>query len=220
MVGPGRLPLALVSTLHVYNHLAHIYAPIAIAVAVIVFGVFFFAALRYRRPADQAASWFEAVRLEATYAIVLVCIAGFLLYETFTAEHQVDTVANAQRPALTINVVAAKWEWAFTYPAYGITVHAGTTGNVAFWVPANQPVRFAMQSVDVIHALWLPTIRYKRALIPGATSYQTLVFPSGLEQGHCNVYCGLHHSDMIFKVNAVSQAQFVAWTRRERARPT
>jgi cytochrome c oxidase subunit II len=214
------LAFALVDTRHEYNHLASIYIPIAVGVFVLIVLATGFAVLRYRRrdPAS-AARWHEHNPLEGTYAVVLALTVAFLLYLTFTAEHRVDTVANRQRPALTIDVLGAKWEWTFSYPRYGITVRSGTVGRQPLVVPTNVPVRFNLRSLDVIHAFWIPHTRYKHDVIPGSTQVVTLAFGhAGLFQGACAEFCGLRHSDMLFNVRAVSLAAFHAWAAREAPR--
>lgn len=206
-------PLALVDTRHEYNHLASIYLPIAIGVFALIVLATAFALIRYRRrdPA-HAARWHEHNPVEGTYAAILALTVAFLLYLTFTAEHRVDTVANREQPALTINVTAAKWEWTFSYPRYGITVHSGTVGRQPLVVPTNEPVRFNLRSADVIHAFWIPHLEYKHDVIPGSTQVTTLAFTkAGLFQGECAEFCGLRHSDMLFNVRAVSPAAFEAW---------
>jgi cytochrome c oxidase subunit 2 len=81
-------------------------------------------------------------------------------------------------------------------------------------VPTNEAIRFNLDSADVIHAFWIPELRFKRALIPGKTLTATLVFTrAGSFQGQCAEFCGLRHSDMVFPVRALSRAQFTAWAR-------
>jgi cytochrome c oxidase subunit II len=207
---------ALVSTRHEYRHLFSIYVPIAIGVFAVIVIATVFSVLRYRRrPPEQAARWYEHNRLEGGYATLLALTVAFLLYLTFTAEHQVDTVANRERPVMTIDVTGAKWEWTFYYPAYRITVRSGTVGRQPLVVPTDQAIRFNLTSLDVIHAFWIPQLEYKHDLIPGSTQVVTLTFPrAGLWQGGCAEFCGLRHSDMVFNVRAVSPAQFTAWASR------
>jgi cytochrome c oxidase subunit 2 len=206
---------ALVDTSHEYHHLFSIYVPIAIGVFALIVLAAMFAVLRYRgRAPERAARWHEHNRIEGGYALGLALVVGFLLYLTFTAEHRVDTVANHERSSFTVDVTAAKWEWSFSYPAYGITQRSGTVGRQPLVVPTGQAVRFNLRSLDVIHAFWIPAVDYKHDAIPGSTQAFTLTFAkAGLFQGECAEFCGLRHSDMVFNVRAVSPAQFGAWAR-------
>jgi cytochrome c oxidase subunit II len=205
---------AVISTRSEYDHLFSIYVPIAIGVFVLIVIVVFGAVLIYRRrPPERAARWHEHNPLEGSYAVLLACVAAFLLYLTFTAEHKVDTVANQQRPAVVIDVVASKWEWTFNYPAYGITLRSGTVGRQPLVVPAGEPVRFRLTSLDVIHSFWIPALRYKHDAIPGSTQIATLSFSPGVFPGQCAEFCGLRHSDMIFTAHAVSPSAFTTWAR-------
>ena len=159
---------ALVSTRREYDHLFSIYVPIAIGVFLLIVLVVAISVVIFRRrPVERAARWHEHNLLEGSYAVLLACVAAFLLYLTFTAEHQVDTVANRERPALTVDVTASKWEWTFTYPAYGFSVRSGTVGRQPLVVPADEPVRFNLTSADVIHSFWIPALRYKHDAHPG-----------------------------------------------------
>lgn len=208
-----------VYTRSVYDHLADIYAPIAIGVFGIVIILMAFAVVRYRRrPPSAAASWRENNRLEAAYALLLVCVVAFLLYLTYSAEHKVDTVSARERPSLTVDVIASRWEWTFYYPAYGITVRSGEVGHQPLVVPTNEAIRFKLSSVDVIHAFWVPALRFKRDAFPDYTEDVTLSFGRrGVFQGQCAEFCGLRHAEMIFTVDAVSPAQFAAWAARSKA---
>ena len=219
-----RPPLtpALVDTRHEYRHLFSIYVPIAIGVFAVILLATTFAVLRYRRRApEHAARFSEHNPLEGGYALLLSLIVVFLLYLTFTAERRVDTVANEQRPALTVQVTGAKWEWTFRYPGYGITRHSGTVGRQALVIPTGEAVRFELGSVDVIHAFWIPHTDYKHDAIPGSTQVFTLDFPAaGVFQGECAEFCGLRHADMLFSVHAVSPAAFATWARAGGRGPT
>jgi cytochrome c oxidase subunit II len=213
---------ALVDTRHVYDHLLSIYVPIALGVFALIVVVVSAAVFIYRRrPPERAARWHEHNPLEGAYAVLLACVAAFLLYLTFSAEHKVERVANEERPAVVIDVVASKWEWTFGYPAYGITQLSGTVGHQPLVVPAGVAVRFRLTSVDVIHSFWIPALRYKHDAIPGSTQIATLVFRRGAFPGQCAEFCGLRHADMIFTADAVTPSRFAAWaqTRARAAAP-
>ena len=212
---------ALVDTRSEYDHLFSIYVPIAVGVfLVIVIAVAGSAVIFRRRRVEDAARWHEHNLLEGSYALMLACVAAFLLYLTFTAEHRVDTVANRERPALTVDVTASKWEWTFAYPGFGFSVRSGTVGRQPLVVPAGEAVRFNLSSVDVIHSFWIPALRYKHDAIPGSTQVVTLVFSRGVFAGQCAEFCGLRHADMIFTAHAVDRAAFAAWARSRGRGPT
>jgi cytochrome c oxidase subunit II len=207
-------PIALISTRHEYTALFAIYVPIAAGVFALVVVVVLGAVLRYhrRRPADTSRVS-ERNPLEAGYAALLTATVAFLLYLTFTAEHRVDTVSLRQTPAVTVDVIGAKWEWEFRYPRYGIVQRSGTVGRQPLVVPVNRPIRFELSSQDVIHAFWVAELRFKRDLIPGRTQTVVLSFTrTGLFRGQCAEFCGLRHSEMVFNVRVLPAAQFARWT--------
>jgi cytochrome c oxidase subunit 2 len=203
----------LVETSREYRHLFDIYVPIGLGVFGVILLVALFAVLRYRlRPPERAARWHEHQPLEGTYALLLAGTIAFLLWETFTSEHRIDTVANREPAAVTIDVIASRWEWTFYYPRYRLTVHSGTTGVGTFVVPAGEAVRFDLTSLDVIHAFWIPALDYKHDNFPASTQVTTLVFPhAGKYTGQCAEYCGVDHSEMVFDADAVTPARFAAW---------
>lgn len=209
---------ALVSTRHVYGRLASVYLPIAAGVFVLFAGAIVLAVLRYRRRAEPSRRS-EGNLLEGSYAVLLACVAGFLMYLTLSAEHKVDTVANQQRPSLVVDVVGAKWEWSFHYRGDGITRRSGFVGHQVLVVPANRAIRFNLHSQDVIHSLWVPQLRFKRDLIPGMAEHVTLTFThTGMFSGQCAEYCGVHHAEMTFRVHVLSPSAFATWLSAHRRR--
>src|SRR5436305_11604226 len=132
---------ALVSTRHEYDHLFGIYVPIALGVFAVITLLTVFAVLRYRRRApERAGRWHEHHPIETAYAVVLAGTVAFLLWETFTSEHKIDTVANHERGGVSIVVTASRWEWTFYYPAYHIPIHTGSSGDGSFVVPTGEPL--------------------------------------------------------------------------------
>jgi cytochrome c oxidase subunit 2 len=211
---------ALISTRAEYAHLFAVYVPIAVAVFVIVLLLVGVAVLR-NRDVGVPSGRNDATVLEGSYALLLVCVVGFLLYETFSAEHRVDTVANRERPSLTIDVTAARWEWAFAYPGRGITVRSGRIGHQPLVVPADRAIRFNLASQDVIHSMWIPALDFKRDLIPGYTEHVTLTFTQlGSFGGQCAEFCGEYHSEMIFEVRVLSPGRFARWLASHRTTGT
>ena len=207
---------SLISTRGQYDHLASIYLPIAAGVFVAIAATMLFAVLRYHRPRDPSQRA-ENNLLEGSYTVLLACVVGVLIWLTLTAEHRVDTVANHERPALTVDVTAAKWEWRFRYPAYGIVHRSGTAGDQPLVVPADRAIRFNLTSQDVIHAFWVPELRFKRDLFAGTVEHVTLTFTRlGRFKGQCAEFCGLRHAEMLFHVRVLAPRRFAAWLEANR----
>lgn len=203
----------LVVTRHEYEHVFGIYVPIAIGVFAAVIAITLVTVLVFRRRSpEHAARWHENNRLEGSYAVLLVCVIAFLLYVTFGAEHQVDTVSARERPQLVVNVYGAEWEWHFNYPGYGINRYSGTVGHQTLVLPTDEAIRLRLISQDVIHEFWVPELRYKHDLIPGSVQMVTVTFPTaGSFPGQCAEFCGLYHSKMTFTVQAMRPAEFERW---------
>jgi len=213
----------VVDTRHEYDRLASLYLPIAAGVVLLVLVLVLAFALRYRaREGGGAPSRIHrAPRVEGLYVLALAAVAAFLLWRTFTVEARVDGAANA-RASVLVDVTAAKWHWTFSYPGTGIVQQGGDARRPTLVVPADRVIGFHLASVDVIHAFWIPSRRFKRDATPGLPTRFTLTFPrtgTWPDGGECSEYCGLHHWQMRFDVRVVTPAAFAAWERaREAAR--
>ena len=106
--------------------------------------------------------------------------------------------------AYEIQVTGQKWKWLFTYP----NGHTDDTLHV----PKDKPVRMVINSVDVIHSLYLPSFRTKMDAVPGR--YTQLWFKAtkaGTSPIFCAEYCGTAHSDMITTVTVHDGEGFEDW---------
>ncbi len=210
-IGSAASTPALISTRHEYDSLATVYLTIAAVVFGIVVVAIVGAVLRYRRHREPSRRS-ENNLVEAAYAVFLAAVAGVLIYLSLSAEHRVDTVANRERPSLTVDVTAAQWEWSFSYPTYGITARSGVVGFQPLVVPADRAIRFDLRSQDVIHSMWIPELEFKRDLIPGYTEHVTLTFTqTGMFSGQCAEYCGIYHPEMVFRVHVMTPTTFQSW---------
>jgi cytochrome c oxidase subunit 2 len=212
-----RLPaIAVVDTRHEYSHLFDVFVPIALVVFAVVAGLIVFALIWYRRGRrDRATGRPEAPVAESLYVVVLAGIVAFLVSLTLNTEAKVDRVSSTS--ALQVEVTAAKWTWRFYYPAYGINIVSADIRPATLVVPANQIVRFRLGSLDVIHSFYIPALRFKRDAFPGKTTTFDLVFDRSRKfMGECAEFCGLHHADMRFSVEAMSTAQFGTWAEGHR----
>src|SRR5437764_8501880 len=101
---------------HEYDHLAGIYLPVAIVVFAVIALILFWFLFRYRARAGRApGERHDNVALETAYAVGLVAITVFLVANSFGTETKIDRISTAAA-AVRIDVRAAQWNWAFTYP--------------------------------------------------------------------------------------------------------
>ncbi|HEY2636182.1 MAG TPA: hypothetical protein VGI54_02240 [Solirubrobacteraceae bacterium] len=212
-------PLAAGNTRADYQHLASIYLVIAVAVAVLVLLAIVGYALRYRARAGRPAPTsrrHEAPLVEGAVVAVLVVAAAVLLVLTFHTETREDALAAT--PAVRIHAVAAQWRWRFDYRG-GVSQLGTNTRPATLVVPRGETVDFTLTSRDVIHAMWVPDLRFKKDAIPGRTNRFDMVFPQtgwfpGM--GECSEFCGLYHAQMRFDVRVLAPAAYRAWLARRR----
>jgi cytochrome c oxidase subunit 2 len=185
------VPLA-VDTRDVYDGLAGLYLPIAVAVFVAVVLALVWAVSRGGRDGSD-----EHPRVELAYAAALAVIAAVLIVATFRATDRENARANG--PVDVIQVVAGKWEWRFEHAS-------GRVETDVLTVPAGKEIEFRATSVDVIHGFWIPALKFQRQLIPGQTTTFRLTFPRAgwVTTGECSFFCGLEHARMHFSVDVVA----------------
>jgi cytochrome c oxidase subunit 2 len=84
-------------------------------------------------------------------------------------------------------------------------------------VPAHTTVVLVIQSTDVIHSWWIPSLGGKVDAVPGYTTYTWFKAPhaGALYHGQCAQLCGRQHAFMTALVQVLTPAQYVAWTQRQ-----
>jgi cytochrome c oxidase subunit 2 len=201
----------LTDTRDEFGELFSLYAPVLVATAAVVFLVVLFALVRFRRGAGRAPSpRSEAPLVEIPYALGLMVIVGVLVAATFATEEKVDRVA--AKPGLEVRVTAFKWGWRFDYPEGRVSVVGDDRRPPAAVVPTGTTVRFTLRSRDVIHAFWIPDLRFKRDAFPKFANEFDLVFArEGRHVGRCAEFCGLRHAGMTFTIDALPRNEFGRW---------
>jgi cytochrome c oxidase subunit 2 len=127
--------------------------------------------------------------------------------------------ALAQLPesdAVSIKIIAHDWWWEIRYENAQAS-QVFTTAN-ELHVPVGKPVVATLESSDVIHSFWVPSLHGKRDLIPGQTS--TIKFRAdvpGAYRGQCAEFCGIQHAKMALLVVAQPQEEFERWQQAQRA---
>lgn len=79
-------------------------------------------------------------------------------------------------------------------------------------LPVGEPVEFLLDSPDVIHSFWIPSLGGKVDMIPGRTNRLTLhPTRTGTFRGACAEFCGASHALMNFHVVVEERAAFDRW---------
>jgi cytochrome c oxidase subunit 2 len=178
-------------------------------VAVFIFGAVLFVVVRYRRQDDELPRQRDGFPvLEILYALGLAAIVAVLLSATFSTNDRETKLSG--HPGLRMHVTAFQWGWRFRYPG-GATVVGDERHAPTMVVPTDTDVRFTLHSHDVIHAFWIPELRFKRDAFPERTTNFDLSFDDRTAKGRCAEFCGLAHADMTFDVLALPPAQFDDW---------
>lgn len=206
--------------------LVDIYWPIGVGVFALVTITLIVVGLRFRSNADEYPEGrHEWPLVEYSYAAVVACVIGFLLYITFNTmwgENETSATAAGAHPdtppgALVVHVTAAQWSWRFGYPQ-GVQVVGDELHNPTLRVPAGRPVHFILTSTDVIHSFWIPEREFKVDVFPRRITTTNLIWPKPgywVEGGRCNQFCGLDHTIMNFNVRAMPASRFDAWLRSQ-----
>ena len=118
-------------------------------------------------------------------------------------------VAPAPEGTLKIAVSAEQWWWRVRY-----LVPDGEPVILAneIRLPAGEPVEFQLESPDVIHSFWIPSLGGKVDMIPGRVTRLVLnPTRAGFYRGVCAEYCGASHALMRFSVVVQEKDEFVRW---------
>jgi cytochrome c oxidase subunit II len=125
-----------------------------------------------------------------------------------------DILAPAPEGSLKITVTGEQWWWRVDYDSV-----VGERIELAneIRIPVGQPVEFQLESADVIHSFWIPSLGGKVDMIPGRQTRLKLE-PTriGVYRGACAEYCGASHALMTFYVVVTSKEDFESWLQQQR----
>ncbi len=125
-------------------------------------------------------------------------------------------VAPAPAGSLKIEVSGEQWWWRVRYlPSSGQAVVLANEIRL----PVGEPVEFRLESPDVIHSFWIPSLAGKVDMIPGRVTRLVLKpTKTGVFRGACAEYCGTSHALMAFSVVVMNRDEFDRWL-VDQARP-
>ena len=222
------------------DHIASLYKIIlyiAAVVFVIVEGALAYSIYKFRAKRSPVAAQIHGnTRLEIGWTLAAALILVVLTVVTFVklpgiinppnsaASGFLTASLNEPNPPngkkLTICVTGRQYIWRYSYGS-------SCTGNAfsaklpysyqEMVVPANTTIVLAIQSSDVIHSWWVPSLGGKVDAVPGYTTYTWFKapHPGALFHGQCAQLCGRNHAAMTAFVKVVTPAAYSAWLQQQ-----
>ena len=84
-------------------------------------------------------------------------------------------------------------------------------------VPEHTTVKLDIQSNDVIHSWWVPSLGGKVDAVPGDTTYTWFkALHTGVFRGQCAQLCGTNHAAMDAYVRVVTPQQYKTWLAQQK----
>lgn len=194
----------------------------ALAIGVLVWGLTLWCIVAYRRRKgdDTLPEQFRYnVPIEILYTVVPILMVLVLFGQTVKLQN--DMLDTTQEPDVVVNVVGKVWSWDFNYVNENVHV-AGTQATElskgepgvretlpTLVLPVNSRIEFQLTARDVIHSFWVPQFLQKLDMIPGRVNiFQVTTTEEGSFDGKCAEFCGAYHSQMLFRVDVVSQEEY------------
>jgi cytochrome c oxidase subunit 2 len=177
-------------------------------VFVIVAIIFVYVLVRFRKRPGQDGIPEQVVgnhKLEILWTVIPIILLIILAVPTVTSTFKLAEIY-PKGEAVQVKVVAHQFWWEFQYPELGIVTAQ------ELYIPVGKKVQLLLESDDVRHAFWVPSLAGKTDNNPGMTN--TMWFEAdqqGTYSGKCTEICGTAHSVMNFKVVAVAPDEYDNW---------
>lgn len=180
----------------------------AAAIWIAVIGIGIYAVVRRDREHDRDRT--HRVLIHGGVASSVVILTLLLVHGLRTMPELLDP-GDERGPR--IRVTGEQWWWRIRYE-----MPDGTSFELAneLRLPRGARVPLWLESPDVIHSLWVPSLAGKVDLIPGRVNRMALeATKPGTYRGACAEFCGSSHANMLLHVVVVEPAEFLAWARAQ-----
>ena len=204
---------------------------IAAVVFVIVEGALLYSVVRFRAKRNKVAAQIHGnTRLEISWTVAAALVLVVLTVVTFIKLPSIVNPPNSDANGLALSaslnqptppngrklnicVVGRQFIWRYSYgngcqhDAFKVP-YSYTT----MVVPVHTTVVLTINSTDVIHSWWVPSLGGKVDAVPGFTTYTWFkALHTGTFRGQCAQLCGTNHAAMIAYVKVVTPQQYTAW---------
>ncbi len=217
------------------NEIASLYKIIlyiAAVVFVIVEGALLYSVIKFRSKKGAVAAQIHGnTRLEIGWTVGAALILVVLTVVTFiklpgiinppNSDAGVSLSASTTTPnppngkKLDICVQGRQFIWRYTYGSN--CLNDSFSGKLPYSyttmeAPEGVTVVLNIQSNDVIHSWWIPSMGGKVDAVPGYTTYTWFkALHTGTFHGQCAQLCGRSHAAMIAMVHVVSPQEYQSW---------
>lgn len=171
---------------------------------------------RCKRAADQPLELhppFEARAGRVIFVLGIATTGVVLALSLISYAGQRVVFAKGAHP-ITIKIIGHQWWWEVRYA--GDSPHLSFVTANELRVPVGEPVKVELESADVIHSFWVPSLTGKMDLITGQqNAIEFTARTPGTYRGQCAEFCGLQHAHMAFAVLALPPDEYKAWRDHE-----
>ena len=209
---------------------------IAAVVFMIVVGTLVYSMFKFRAKKGAVAAQIHGnTRLEVSWTVAAALILVAITVVTFVklggiinppnSNPGVVLSASTTQPTppngkqVTICVQGRQYIWRYTYGSGCLNNYFTNKLPYSYQemeAPAGATVVLDIQSTDVIHSWWVPSLGGKVDAVPGYTTYTWFkALHPGLFHGQCAQLCGRNHAAMTALVNVVPAAQYQAWLNQQ-----
>lgn len=145
----------------------------------------------------------------------IVLFALFVLGLQLLASFPIHEASQQMNMKPDILVIGHQWWWEVHYLSDQAQQEVITANEIH--IPANRPVTVELESQDVIHSFWVPSLHGKVDLIPGHPNFVRIeASHPGSFDGQCAEYCGAQHAHMRLLVIAQPPDRYQAWLKAQR----
>jgi cytochrome c oxidase subunit 2 len=210
---------------------------IAAVVFVIVEGALLYSVFKFRAKKNKVAAQIHGnTRLEigwtvgAAVVLVVLSVVTFIKLPSIVNPPNSDAdglvlSASVTQPTppngkkLTVCIQGRQYIWRYTYGNDCLTNSFNLKEPYSYTtmeVPEHTTVVVKIQSSDVIHSWWVPSLGGKVDAVPGYTTYTWFkALHTGAFRGQCAQLCGTNHAAMIAFVKVVTPSQYQAWLKTQ-----
>jgi cytochrome c oxidase subunit 2 len=193
-----------------------IFIAVSVVVWVGVMLVLLLGLIRRNRPREQPLDLRGHFERGAGTVIIIAGIATTItvLALSVVSYGAQRTVFANDPSAVTIKITGHQWWWEVEYQADSPHLSFTTANEIR--VPLGQPVTVQLESADVIHSFWVPSLTGKMDLITGQqNTVQFTAKNPGVYRGQCAEFCGAQHAHMAFTVKVLPPDEYARWRDHE-----